>query len=281
MHDFAVFILSHGRADRVETYNTLREDGYTGKIFIVLDDADEEIPEYEKLFDDVVIFSKEDYKGKFDIGDAGGNDKVVVYARNAMPDIAKSCGYRYYIVLDDDYSSFAYRWPEGDKLAFQNCRSLDDLFDITFDFLDASGALTVCYAQGGDFIGGVENKNLRKRLLRKAMNVWFCDTEKPFEFLGRINEDTTTYVVLGSRGKLFFTITDICVTQKMTQQNKGGLTDIYKDMGTYLKSFYSVMMMPSAVKIASMGITHRRIHHQVNWNACVPKIINEKWKKRG
>ena len=278
MHDFAVFILSHGRSDRVYTYDALLKEGYTGKIYIVLDDEDEEIPEYQKRYENIVIFSKADYRGKFDIGDSGGNEKVVVYARNAMPDIARQCGYRYYIVLDDDYKSFMYRWPEDGILAYCYPRSLDDLFEATFDFLDESGALTVCYAQGGDFIGGV-NGGWQKRLMRKAMNVWFCDTEKPFQFYGRINEDTTTYVLLGQRGKLFFTITDLSINQVQTQSNKGGLTDIYLEKGTYYKSFYSVMFNPSCVKVSRMGEQHLRIHHLVNWNACTPKILNENWKK--
>ncbi|EFI4081186.1 TPA: hypothetical protein J5F60_004390 [Escherichia coli] len=38
--DFCVFILTHGRPDKVLTYRTLRRAGYTGKIFIVVDDED-------------------------------------------------------------------------------------------------------------------------------------------------------------------------------------------------------------------------------------------------
>ena len=64
-----------------------------------------------------------------------------------------------------------------------------------------------------------------------------------------------------------------------TQANAGGLTDIYLDNGTYVKSFYSVMFCPSAVKVSMMGDTQMRIHHKVYWNYCVPKIINEKYKK--
>ena len=35
--DFAVFILTHGRADNVKTYKTLKRFGYTGKIYIIID----------------------------------------------------------------------------------------------------------------------------------------------------------------------------------------------------------------------------------------------------
>jgi len=35
---FAVFILSNGRPDNVITYRSLRSHGYTGKIYIIVDD---------------------------------------------------------------------------------------------------------------------------------------------------------------------------------------------------------------------------------------------------
>ena len=38
--DFAVFILTHGRPDNVITYNTLKKAGYTGDIYIVIDNED-------------------------------------------------------------------------------------------------------------------------------------------------------------------------------------------------------------------------------------------------
>ena len=38
---FAVFILSHGRAGNVKTYQTLIDQGYTGKIYIIVDDEDD------------------------------------------------------------------------------------------------------------------------------------------------------------------------------------------------------------------------------------------------
>ncbi|MEW3551668.1 hypothetical protein MZV21_26770 [Escherichia coli] len=40
--DFCAFILTHGRPDKVLTYRTLRRAGYTGKIFIVVDEPPRE-----------------------------------------------------------------------------------------------------------------------------------------------------------------------------------------------------------------------------------------------
>ena len=39
-YNFAAFILTHGRPEHVYTYKTLRSQGYTGQIYIVIDDED-------------------------------------------------------------------------------------------------------------------------------------------------------------------------------------------------------------------------------------------------
>jgi hypothetical protein len=38
--DFCIFILCHGRPEIQSTFNSLKNQGYTGKIFIVIDDED-------------------------------------------------------------------------------------------------------------------------------------------------------------------------------------------------------------------------------------------------
>lgn len=66
---FVAFILTHGRPDRVLTYEKLRKHGYTGKIYIVCDDEDKTLPEYRKRFGDVLVFSKSEIAKTFDEGD--------------------------------------------------------------------------------------------------------------------------------------------------------------------------------------------------------------------
>lgn len=95
-----------------------------------------------------------------------------------------------------------------------------------------------------------------------------------------MNDDVNTYLLEGSRGKLFMTIADISVRQTVTQKNNGGLTEMYQENGTYVKSFFSVITNPSCVKIGEMGQFHKRIHHSVKWENAVPNIISEKYKKQ-
>lgn len=111
------------------------------------------------------------------------------------------------------------------------------------------------------------------------MNTFLCDTERRVRFDGRINEDVNMYVTFGMRGYPIFTIPTIQANQMQTQQNPGGLTELYLDVGTYVKSFYSVMMAPSCVRIDVMGDKHQRIHHRVNWGNAVPVVVPERYQK--
>jgi hypothetical protein len=283
--DFCAFILSHGRPDRVYTYKTLLEAGYTGKVFIVIDDEDESEDEYRRIYGDKVLqFCKADYAAKLDEGDNSGKRISTIYARAAMFDLAPQVGCRYFIQLDDDYTDFSIRFnSKGDGCRLK-ITHLDDVLSAMLDFLIGTPSITICMGQTGELIGGTDQKNggNTRRLRRKAMNSFVCSVDRPWVMIGRMNEDVTTYVVGGLRGELFFTALQVLLTQKQTQSNDGGMTDLYLDAGTYVKSFYSVMYAPSCVKIGQLGdhrSPHYRIHHQINWHHCAPKIMREEWKK--
>ena len=281
--NFAVFILSHGRPNNVITLNTLKKCGYTGKWYIVIDNEDSTADEYYKNFGEerVIMFDKLQIAQTFDTADTFNDRKTIVYARNACFDIANKLGIKYFLELDDDYTGFMHRYIEGQQLRSKITTRLDDIFKMMIDFLNCTGALTVAFVQGGDLIGGLDNNNFHKKILRKAMNSFFCDVDKPFKFIGRVNEDVNTYTLLGQQGKLIMSISEFMLNQKQTQSNAGGMTSTYLDNGTYVKSFYSVMYSPSCVKVAAMGDKHMRMHHQVKWECCTPKILSQKYKKGG
>jgi hypothetical protein len=287
--EYAVFILTHGRPDNVKTYHTIRKLGYTGRIVLVVDDMDKTIDEYRETYgDEVVVFDKMAAAEITDACDNIGDMRCVVFARNAVYDIAKSLGLDYFVVLDDDYIRFDYRFDDKPNWIPSAARvdDLDAVFGAFIDFMRTTSAHCVTMAQGGDYIGGYSFEHANKncdhiRLLRKAMNVWFLATDRRIEFAGRINEDTSAYTLWGSRGQQFFTHNMVSVTQTTTQKSEGGLTEIYLSLGTYVKSFYSVMMHPSGTTVQMMrSRTHQRLHHQVAWNKTVPKIIRQNVRKR-
>ena len=279
--EYVVFILSYGRADKVYTYKTLIKQGYTGEIYLICSDDDKNLNEYKKQFQNVYVFSKDDYINTFDIADNFDDKRVVVYARNAVFDIAKELGYKYFIVLDDDYKTFRYTVDNNyNYLTKQRlCKDLDFQFNALLKYYKSIKAKTLCIAQDGDFIGGAGCSVFQKKLSRKAMNFFVCSTERRFQFIGRINEDVNTYVHFGSKGDLFLTICELRLNQLQTQQNTGGLTEFYLDGGTYVKSFYTLIFNPSSVKVSLVGTIHPRLHHRINWNNTVPRIIQETYKK--
>ena len=278
---FAVFILTYGRSEKIYTLNTLKKQNYTGQIFLICSDDDKQLSNYKKNYNNVIVFNKKSYQNKFDIGDNFNDNRVVVFARNAVYDIAKKINIKCFIVLDDDYTSFRYTADEKNNYLTKsrNIKNLDIIFNKLISYYYQTSAKTLCIAQGGDFIGGENSRVFKKKLTRKAMNFFVCSTDRPFQFIGRINEDVNTYVRLGTLGDLFFTIADLRLEQLDTQSNTGGLTEFYLDGGTYVKSFYTVLFSPSCTKINLMGNKNKRLHHMIKWNNAVPIILEEKYKK--
>lgn len=282
--DFVVFILTHGRVDNQYTYRSLCEQGYTGRCVFMLDNEDEQVEEYKRRYGDenCYVFDKLAMSKRIDEV-FRGDRRVIVYARNACFDAARDLGYKYFMELDDDYTSFVWRFdaecaynPKTPKI-----KSLDTVFESMLRYYVNTPLTSLAMAQGGDFIGGSSNQMLQSiGTKRKAMNSFICSVDRPFEFKGRINEDVNAYTQLTSVGKIFLTIVQCNLQQKITQSNSGGMTDVYKDSGTYVKSFSSVIVFPSGVKVTLLNSHHKRIHHNVYWENTAPKILQEKWRKK-
>ena len=285
--NFAVFILTHGRADSVYTFKTLRQQGYTGKIYLLCDDEDKQIAKYKNLYgsDTVIVFNKQDAIDNTDSGDNFKKRNSVVYARNINFKIADELGLTHFWQLDDDYTRFDYSLNEEMQYTTSNNKigKLDDVLEAMVNFIDTTPFHSIAFAQGGDFIGGegctLLSRMRKDEIYRKVMNSFLFKVDRPVQFMGRINEDVNMYVEWGRRGILFMTSPQLRLQQVVTQQNGGGLTDIYLELGTYTKSFYTVMYAPSCVKISEVGTTDRRIHHQVMWKYAVPKILDESHRK--
>jgi len=279
--DFCIFILTHGRPDNILTLHTLKRMGCNYPIYFIIDNEDKTADQYIKNFgeDNVIMFNKLEISKTFDTGDNFNNRKCIIYARNACFKIAKDLGYTYFLQLDDDYREFKYR-INGDmqhpKDHFTVKNNLDNIFDIFLDYYKSANFTSIAMSQGGDWFSGEKAFGIPKR---KAMNSFFCSTERPFNFIGRINEDVNTYTCLQSKGNLFLTIPFMQLDQIQTQVNAGGMTETYLDGGTYLKSFYTIMYSPSCTVISMMGRSNLRLHHKIKWDCAVPKIINQDLKK--
>lgn len=287
MKDFCAFIITHGRPLNILTLRSLHVAGYSGKYFFVVDDKDPELKKYQELYGDkVLVFSKEEIASEIELMDNLPNQGVIVYARNACFKFAKELGYKYFVQLDDDYRNWELRRDTTwEYICVDLKKHLDTLFELVLEYFKSSPFQTIALSQGGDHIGGkFGGGNIKGAALkRKAMNSFFCSTERPFKFWGRMNEDVNAYTSDQRTGKPFGTIMAAQLVQVTTQSSEGGMTGAYKSNGTYAKSFYSVIACPSAVKISVLGDpsknAHFRVHHRVEFDGVAPKFLRQDLKK--
>lgn len=282
---FCVFIISHGRPEKVLTYKTLIKRKYQGPLFIVCDNEDKTVDQYRKNFgsDKILVFNKIQYADQVDNCDNFKNRRTTTHARNACFDFAKSLGFEYFLVLDDDYTDFRFTFDKRGVSIRKQVRLITPVFHAMIKMLNVDERIdSVCMMQTGDMVGWQDSTTMEdihfpfKR--RKAMNSFFCKTSRRFWFFSRLNEDVNTYMSLGSRGRLFFTIPDVYLQQAQTQATSGGMSEAYLASGTYVKSFYTVMIGPSYA-ITTITASMKRLHHKINWNNASPKILDDSHKK--
>lgn len=280
-----VFIISHGRPDNVKTYKTLKKNGLESPVFIVCDNEDKSVDEYRKAFggEMVLVFNKLEYARMVDSCDNFENRKTTTHARNACFDFAEKLGFELFVVLDDDYQAFDHTFGKTGDYIDRKVSKISRCFDACFRMLLSDERISaICFLQGGDLIGGESNASLYSGAYpfnkRKAMNSFFCSTKKRFWFFSRLNEDVNTYLLLGSRGRVFLSMPDIHLHQATTQSSSGGMTEAYLQSGTYVKSFYTVMICPSFAKVVFDSAVGR-IHHRIKWDCAVPKILSQEHRK--
>ncbi len=300
-NDFLILILSYGRPDfmATHTWGLLDTCNCKARKVVCLSDDDPTIDEYKKLCGDenVFIYSKIESEKKYDIDlldcywGKSLSRKATVWGRNEQFRMARELGYRWFIVLDDDYIGVSFRRPmarkgsdkpffpvfkedmvaqmDGDMSVFDHCCIK------CFELLDSAPWMyAVGLPQAGDFLGGAESKVFKRSWIWKAMNVFFCDTHKEYRYYGRFNDDVNAYVLNGKRGQMSLTLTHApSINQPSTQSVKGGVTDLYRMFGTYVKSLTSAVANPGAVTVGVMGNITPRVHHHIHWDISAPMVV--------
>jgi hypothetical protein len=272
-----ILILSHARARKVSTIKALRHAGYTGGYWIIVDDKDPQLELYQYAFSKrLIIFSKDEYAQQVDeMFNPGRPQATPLYARQAAWDIAERLGLDVFLLLDDDYQYFWYVVHDERGLETSYgapVRRFDEIVRLFAETLVSLPPQVVClaFAQTGDNIG--RSLAIEPRYLRKAMNAFFLMPSRRFDWRGIFNDDVCTVLDQTMRGKLFLTTPLVMLKQQPTQRLPGGLSRLYRDYGTYAKSFYPVMLAPAAVRIQyvqSVG----RVHHTIDWNGIAPCIV--------
>ena len=274
--DFAVFILTHGRAKQQKTLKAMKKCGYTGRLYLVVDDEDEQLEEYLHLYGrKVITFSKREIECCFDTMTNKKEYGAVVYARNASYEIANRLGVRWIFVCDDDISNISFRILRNNKLERLDIHEIDRLFERMCEIADAGNLCVFGFSQAGIYIGGA-NKLYLSGHQRKVSQAMLLDVKNPIECRGIFYEDLIAALDAGAAGRVAISTTLVSVQSPEMTTNAGGMCDAYSKSSAYIHCFYTVMAHPSVVSIVMNGGTFKL---KFLYSADAPMIISERWRK--
>lgn len=282
-----VYIMSKGRP-QCRTARTLIAMNYPGEWFIVCGNNDETIPEYQKNFgkERVLVFDWYEQIKHTDVLDNFGFEKMpsgAVPARNAIIEISRQRGELRHWQFDDDYEEFwltnlnrkgkrGSKCPQpkkrltGKTFQWWLCRIAKFGYDTNMPNVGFSQTTAESMPDNCEKVGK-RIFNAHNQSSTGGATVW----------RSRLNDDTINAIDTYHRpGKIEFSFKFLNMSMKLTQQEKGGLQDIYQKEGTIRKTAYLFLVAPNAAKLV---IKFGRYHHSVDWPKLVPKIVSEKWRR--
>lgn len=274
-----IYIISKGRP-QCTTAQTLTRMNYPGQWFIVCGTNDDTLPEYkEKWGDHVLVFDWEDEITRTDTLDNFGFETMpsgAVPVRNATIRISGERGERRHWQFDDDYDHFLLTNANlhKKKSLMEDAAKFEWWLCRIAKFADECGLPNVGFALTTIESAPVAAKKFGTRVFNAHCQ---SSTGLATRWRSRLNDDLINAIEthrLGQKTEMYFKF--LSLHMKPSQQEKGGLTDIYKREGTVRKSAYPILLAPNAAKLV---IKFGRYHHQVEWTKIKAKILHEKWRK--
>ena len=268
-NNFAIFILSHNRADNIKTYDTLRKCGYTGKIYVLIDNEDLQTEIYKSRFgDDLIVFDKKKQSVNSDSCDNFGNLSTPLYARNYCFEIAKKLNLSHFIMADDDIYDLKHVFVNSDDKFIKNhIKNLDSIIESLIRFINTSKYISSCsFVFDSEYFGG-KNGKFKEGLGRTIQQFILFKSDTDVRFLSSKNEDLN--ISIANFDKLFFENFSLSVCSPIRGTNEGGI--LYTS--TYENNMYTLMIAPSCFKILGNGKMRK------NNDRIYPKIISWRFKK--
>lgn len=274
-----VYIISKGRP-RCTTARTLVDLDFPGEWFIVCGNNDETLPEYRRNWGErVLVFDwHEEIETTETMDDLGFEAMAsgAVPVRNATARISRERGERRHWQFDDDYDSFHLL----DASEMRNRRITDGrvLYDRMLqiaEWADRCGMANAGFALST--MEGCPDKALAG-CIKRIFNAHNMASEGPLftRWRGQMNDDLINALDTWRTGGCEFAVKYMQLHMEPSQQEAGGLTDLYEAEGTVRKTAYAVLANPQAVKLVK---EFGRYHHRVNWGRVVPKLVSDRYRK--
>ena len=282
---YAVFILTHKRPYTQDTLNALRNAGYTGDIYLVIDDEDSTQDEYIQNFNagaydctDVLIFNKEVYRQTVDTG-VTENVSSAVFARNFIEDIAKYFELDCFAMADDDAMKFRHRYVENDVLKSDLVTDMDSVLRAYFDYILTTNICTTSFGLPSSYIGGI--KGLSYRIITDRARLCFCfflrNAHIDVDWRLALFEDWVSAVESNRKGNIFVQAFPIQADFKPMMSNaQGGHEELYNVGGKFKKVAFPLMYLPDCTYIS---LRKGDFNPVILQDRMMPKIISGRYKK--
>lgn len=271
--NFAVFICTHGRPYNQTTLKVLRDCGYTGVVYLVSDNEDDTrflLDDYIDSNTTTLVFNKSYAVSREDSGTDEPIRNTHLYAWNACEKFANACGCDYAIIVDDDLTSFRYRYEEDGHLKSQPItKNFDKLFEYYIHYMEDTNISALSVADARNYIGGKAKygRNMNTMVFRKLKDT--------IEWKSEMYEEMVTSLLAQQTGKFILQPTFFQYeTKSMGNGSKGGMEEIYNKKSVYNRSAYVVMFHPSCVDFDNNNTGFR-----LRKDNAFPKLISSKYKQ--
>ena len=279
-NDFAVFICTHGRPTAQHTLAKLLSAGYTGKYYLVLDDQDPTIQQYIDTYgtEHLIVFDKNHYINSVDVGSNNPPFKCILYAKNAVEDMAKDMMLSAFVIADDDITSLRYRVCEDNSLkSYEISCNMDSVLDAYIEVLLSGNMAATSFGFAQFYFYGADSFNPQQyQRFRIPYNFVFRNTSISVDWKSAFGEDIVTAVHFGKLGQLWTALPDVEMSIKPLGKEVGGMHDTYKAFSDVQLAMFDCMYLPTATKpyfykgkcMASVCRDH-----------AFPKLISSSFKK--
>lgn len=281
INDFAVFILTHGRPNNQHTLQALKKAGYTGKIYLVVDDLDKTIDEYKKMYgESVIVFDKMKYVAIHETGVLKPHINFASFARNAIEDMAKDMELSYFAMVDDDLTKFRFRYEEDNKLKSLNVKDMDRVLMHYIDFMEQGNIPTLSLASQFRFIGGINNiAPINSSKWRLALTFYIRSTKTKVVWKSNICEDRITCMLSNREGFVWLQLPFVQLdTKEMHGINDGGNSDTYREITDFYRIFFTEVFVPDCNIAMYWSRNNGWVNKVPDWNTLCPMIISDKYK---
>jgi hypothetical protein len=277
----AIFILSHQRVDRVETYSTIESSGANmDNVFVVIDDEDTQRISYlERFGEHLIVFNKQTYIEAVDTLETEKLRASAVYARNAVEDIALSKGLDAFVVFDDDITNLRYRYIENYIAKSQALKSnLDEVFRLYVDYLLDANIATLSSATVMVYAGGVHSEADIRRLAshRYTCQIHIRNLSFPVDWISLANNDSISANNTAKIGYLWWALPFIVYDSPKMNTLPGGMKEVYDSVSEFKRAFMSTVVSPAVCRV---GCSKDRLAIKRDLKAAHPMIVSSRWKK--